>query len=56
MTAVAEILEDMAGVLQKKGDTQGAEAAREELVSLNLSGNVRLAASRQRAPLVTRWW
>jgi eukaryotic-like serine/threonine-protein kinase len=48
MTAVAEILEDMAGVLQKKGDTQGAEAAREELVSLNLSGNVRLAASRQR--------
>ena len=48
MTAVAEILEDMAGVLQKKGDAQGAEAARAQLVSLNLGGAVRLAASRQR--------
>jgi tetratricopeptide (TPR) repeat protein len=48
MTAVAEILEDMAGVLQKKGDSRGAQAAREELAFLNLSGTVRLAASRQR--------
>jgi DNA-binding winged helix-turn-helix (wHTH) protein/tetratricopeptide (TPR) repeat protein/TolB-like protein len=47
-TAVAETLEDMAAVLQKKGDSRGAQVAREELVSLNLRSNGMLTASRQR--------
>jgi hypothetical protein len=47
-TAVAETLEDMATVLQKKGDSRGAQVAREELVSLNLRSNGMLTASRQR--------